>query len=141
MNKFKKIFNAIALSAILITPAALNSNAISTDSSGSATNLTFDGTWWTVAMYNCRINDGAGWVAIDNFGSGKGNIKFGAYCCQANYGTVNHYYTFKGTDKKQFKQQTTGVWGVDGTNTSLTKQRTGVNVSWDLEAMDEDRFY
>lgn len=132
MNKIKKIVNAIALSAILLVPTAMSTSAISNDAQGSATDLTFDGTYWTVAMMNCNMDDACGEVEITNFGDGSGNIYFGAYCCRSYDKPVEHYYTFKKKGKKTFTDQTSGLWGVDGTNTKKTKKRYSVDVRWDL---------
>lgn len=131
MLKIKRSFIAsVAAVAVMLSAISLNVFAISSASKGSASNLTFNGQGYTVAMMNCNVAVTAGSIGISNFGSGSGNIELGAYCGS----TYSYYKTFYGTKTYTFvpSSDVSGSWGVDGKNTSLTKTRTGVTVDWDL---------
>ena len=132
MNKFKKILNAVAISSILLVPAALNANAISHSSDGSLSNAQFNGQWYTVAMNNYNGSLSGGTVNIDNWGSGNGNVKLGMYV-STRYGVRSHYSTFSTTGSTTWNivDGYSGIWGVDGTCTKTTKYRYA-DVSWKL---------
>lgn len=133
MNKIKKILNAIAISSLLVIPSVINASAASRDTSGSASGITFDGQGWTVVKTGTKYHCNGGNVSIDDMGSGKGDIKYGAYCCAAHQAPKNFYKTFKGTGSYTFDVDLEGIWAVDGKNTSVTKTRKNVSVSWELD--------
>lgn len=131
MKTFQKFIAAILLSSTLVVPSSMTASAISHSSSGSAYNQEFNGQWWTVAMTNCDMDYATPSVSIDDFGKGSGNIVFGAYCCTP-YGLTEYYNTFSKKGSKTWNISDSGLWCVDGTNSRVTKKRTGVDVSWDI---------
>lgn len=133
MHKFKKIINAIALSAIILVPTAMNTSAISHDTQGSLEGAYFDGQWWTIAMNNCRGNYHGGTIDVTKWGSGNGDVKLGYYVT-TRYGTHEKYKTF--SKKGSFSPSIwmdgyDGYWGVDGTCTKVTKHRT-IDLEWEI---------
>lgn len=133
MNKIKKIFNAIAISSLLVVPSVINASAASRDTSGSASGITFDGQGWTVVKTGTKYHCNGGKVSINKMGSGKGDIKYGAYCCAGHQAPKNYYKTFEEAGSYTFDTDLEGIWAVDGKNASVTKTRRNASVSWELD--------
>lgn len=127
----KKLLASVLLALTLgVNCSMMKASAYSTSSAGSASGLTVNGTGFTVVVANCVGAFDGGVFKIDSFGNGNGTIDVNVYC---SGGSVNKTKEFKKAEEWPLGLSGSGSWAVDMKNHSLTKTRTNVNVSWDLD--------